>query len=387
MSISLRGITWGHVRGISPLKATTEQYQCLNPDISIEWDTRSLEDFEHYPIDLLAEKYDLILMDHPFIATGVHQGVIIALDEWLPEEYLLDQAENSVGRSYDSYYWLEHQWALAVDAAAQVSAYRTDLLDAIGLQVPRTWDDVFTLINALPDNMKVGFPLNPTHSYLSFLAICANLGGNDFWDEIHGINPEVGEQSLHILQRLVRLVHPKSLSSNPIHVSDLMSSTNEIAYVPLMFGYVNYARSGFRPHVIHYTDIPTTHNEPTGGVLGGVGIAVSARSKHKQEAIDYVQYVASSDCQRGLYFASEGQPGHRKAWKDSEVNRKSHGFFENTLRTLDLAYLRPRYVGYPSFQERAGEILHSLLLNGGNCHEGLQNLNSVYQNMRAVSVE
>lgn len=69
------------------------------------------------------------------------------------------------------------------------------------------------------------------------------------------------------------------------------------------------------------------------------------------------------------------------------MNRKSHGFFENTLRTLDLAYLRPRYVGYPSFQERAGEILHSLLLNGGNCHEGLQNLNSVYQIMRAVSVE
>jgi len=387
VSIRLKGITWGHVRGISPLKATTEQYQYRNPDISIEWDTRSLEDFEHYPIDLLAKKYDLILMDHPFIATGVHKDVIIALDEWLPEEFLLDQAENSVGRSYDSYYWLDHQWALAVDAAAQVSAYRADLLVELDLKIPKTWDEVFELINVLPDNMKVGFPLNPTHSFLSFLAICANLGGNDFWDETDGINLEIGEQSLHMLKRLVSMVHPKSLSSNPIHISDIMSSTNEIVYVPLMFGYANYARTGFRPHVIHYTDIPTTHTEASGGVLGGVGIAVSAHSKHKREAAEYARYVTSSEVQRGLYCASDGQPGHRKAWMDPEVNLESHGFFEHTLRTLDLAYLRPRYVGYPEFQERAGGILHSLLIYEGNYREGLQNLNKVYLKMRAESVE
>lgn len=384
MKIVLKGITWGHVRGNSPLKATSEQFQRVNPDISIEWDSRSLEDFENYPIDILADKYDLILMDHPFIATGVKKGVIVALDEWLPEDFLIDQAENSVGESYGSYSWEGHQWALAVDAAAQVSAYRADLMDELGLTVPKTWDAVFELIKDLPDNMKVGFPLSPTHTYCSFLALCANLGGNNFWDEIHGVNPEIGEQSLHMLQRLVSMVHPKSLSSNPIHVSDLMSSTNEVVYVPLMFGYSNYARSGFRPHLIHYTDIPTTHSEPAGGVLGGVGIAVSSRSIHKREAADYARYVASAECQRGLYFESDGQPGHRKAWRDQEVNRKSHGFFENTLQTLDLSYMRPRYVGYPEFQEKAAEILHSLLLNGGQYREGLQNFNRVYQKMRFI---
>jgi multiple sugar transport system substrate-binding protein len=386
MTIALKGITWGHVRGISPLEETTKQFQLHNPHVSIDWEARSLEDFEDYPIDILAEKYDLILMDHPFIGTGVQKGVIVPLDEWLSEEFLMDQASNSVGGSFGSYTWEGHQWALAVDAAAQVSAYRADLFDEWGLEAPKTWDAVFELIRVLPNGTRVGFPLSPTHTYCSFLALCANLGGNDFWDEVHGINPEIGEQSLHMLQRLASMAHPQSLSSNPIHVSDLMSSTNEVAYVPLMFGYSNYARSGFRPNVIHYTNIPSTHSEPAGGVLGGVGIAVSARSKHKREAVNYAGYVAGPDCQRGLYFESEGQPGHRKAWMDSEVNRHSHGFFENTLRTLDMAYLRPRYAGYPQFQEKAGEILHSSLVTGGSIREGLQNLNQVYQNMRKESV-
>lgn len=387
MTVTLKGITWGHVRGISPLKETTKQYQLLNPTVSIDWEARSLEDFEDYPIDILAEKYDLILMDHPFIGTGVQKGAIVALDEWLPGDFLINQAKNSVGGSYDSYTWEGHQWALAVDAAAQVSTYRADLFSEWGLTVPKTWDQVFELINVFPKGTKVGFPLNSTHTYCSFLALCANMGGNDFWDEIHGINTEIGEQSLDMLQRLVPVIHPKSLSSNPIHVSDLMSSTNEVAYVPLMFGYSNYSRSGFKPHLLHYTDIPTTHTDPVGGVLGGVGIAVSARSKHKLEAVEYAQYAASADCQRGLYFESDGQPGHRKAWLDPKVNRKSHNFFENTLRTLDLAYIRPRYAGYPIFQEKIGKILHSLLLNGGNYREGLQEFNRVYQQMREESVK
>ena len=35
-------------------------------------------------------------------------------------------------------------------------------------------------------------------------------------------------------------------ADDPIGISDRMSSTDEIVYVPLMFGYSNYARAGFR---------------------------------------------------------------------------------------------------------------------------------------------
>ena len=69
--IHLQGMAFDHPRGFAPMRATSEKFQVSNPDLRISWDARSLKDFEDYPIEKLAEKYDLIMMDHPFIGSGV----------------------------------------------------------------------------------------------------------------------------------------------------------------------------------------------------------------------------------------------------------------------------------------------------------------------------
>src|SRR5919199_1337397 len=221
----LRGMAWDHVRGVAPMRAATEDFQSARPGVTISWEARSLKDFEDYPIEPLAEN-------------------------------MSDQQENSVGPSYDSYTWGGHQWALAVDAAAQVSAYRPDLLESAGATPPRTWDEVFELIDALPNQM-VGMTLNPTHAYCCFLALCTSIGGRGFWDD-SGIDSDVGRESLDYLRRLVPLVHERSMEMSPIRLLDAMSHGGEVAYVPLTFGYSNYSRAGFAPHLVRFTDIPRT---------------------------------------------------------------------------------------------------------------------------------
>jgi multiple sugar transport system substrate-binding protein len=355
--------------------AATEDFRVARPDVTISWEARSLKDFEDYPVEPLAENYDLVLIDHPFVGTAAEKRVFVPLDEWLPAGYLTDQRENSVGQSYGSYTWGRHQWALAVDAAAQVSAYRADLLDVA--QLPRTWDEVVELPGALPDGVAVGMTLNPTHAYCCFLAICASIGGHDFWKE-SGIDPEVGSSSLDLLRRLVPLAHRRSLQMSPIKLLDLMSSSDEVAYVPLTFGYSNYARAGFSRHLVTFTDIPLTRGEPAGGVLGGVGLAVSSFCAHRQEAVDFAAYAGSRDFQGGRYFESGGQPGYRAAWTDPSINRRSNSFFQGTLRTLDLACMRPRVPGYSAFQEQAGELVHNFLRDGGDGVEVVRNLNQLY---------
>jgi multiple sugar transport system substrate-binding protein len=148
--------------------------------------------------------------------------------------------------------------------------------------------------------------------------------------------------------------------------------------VPLIFSYSNYARDGFAPHLVRFTGIPSTREEPTGSVLGGVGLAVSSRSRHKREAVDFATYVASREYQLGLYFDSGGQPGYRAAWTDPRINELSHGFFEGTLETLNLAYVRPRRLGYIRFQERASEIVHEFLRKGGDSEKVILTLNRLY---------
>ena len=94
--IHLLGMAFDHPRGFAPMRATSEKFQVSNPDLRISWDARSLKDFEDYPIEKLAEKYDLIMMDHPFIS-GVESKALVPLDEHVPAEYLEDQASTASG--------------------------------------------------------------------------------------------------------------------------------------------------------------------------------------------------------------------------------------------------------------------------------------------------
>ena len=359
--ITLAGVSWDHPRGHDPMVATAEAYTRSHPDVRIVWKTRSLKDFGDYPIERLAERYDLILVDHPFAGTAASNRCLLPVDDHVAADYLADQEAGSVGPSYASYLYDGHLWALPVDAAGQVSALRPDLLDR---PEPKSWEDVIDLAREQRETDKplVAIPLVPTDAVLSFFSICASLGTPPFSGSFCVVDRPVGEEALEILKRLATLAHPESLDWNPIRTLDRMSTTDEIAYVPLLFGYSNYARPGFRRHLIRFTNVPRDGDGlPQGAVLGGVGLAVSARSSHPREAFAYARFVADPLTQRTTYFQAGGQPGHRSAWTDEDVNAAANRFFLDTLQTLDHAYLRPTHAGYPAFQEGAGNIVHACL--------------------------
>lgn len=383
--VKLKGMTWDHVRGYGPLIAATEHFRKMHPDMDIEWDRRSLKDFGDYPVSKLAARYDIILIDHPHVGICAEQGVLVPLNEWINPGYLEDQRQNSVGNSHHSYNWLNRQWALAVDAAAQVSAYREDLLQ--GADPPKTWQQVFELAEALPPELKIGFPLCPTDAMCSFLTLCAQFGGNDYFDAESGFDPAAGEEAAAVLLKLLPYLHAKSLRSNPIQMLDEMALNNEIAYVPLLFGYSNYSRNGCVGHRINFTNIPSLNGVPKGSLLGGVGMAISSFSKHIGAAVRFAEYVAAGETQRTVYYLGGGQPGHRSAWIDPDVNRDSHYFFERTLETLDLSHVRPRHQQFPEFQERGGVILHDYFMKSQqgaavSPNEIVKSLNELYQDIR-----
>jgi multiple sugar transport system substrate-binding protein len=123
-AVTLTGITWNHTRGFVPMVATAQRFTDEHPDVTISWRTRSLKDFGDFPIERLAEEFDLLIIDHPFAGYAAAHDVLLPLDQHLPEAYLGDQAANSVGRSYESYLAGDHLWALPVDAATPVAGWR-----------------------------------------------------------------------------------------------------------------------------------------------------------------------------------------------------------------------------------------------------------------------
>jgi multiple sugar transport system substrate-binding protein len=99
----LKGITWAHSRGFTSIVAVSQRYAELHPDIDITWEKRSLQEFADAPVEKLAEAYDLLIIDHPWAGFAAKHKILLPLQEYLSEEYLNDQAENSVGASHNSY--------------------------------------------------------------------------------------------------------------------------------------------------------------------------------------------------------------------------------------------------------------------------------------------
>ena len=123
--IKLKGMTWKHERGLKPLVEASRIFAEKN-NVQIDWDARSLSDFELFPLDELANKYDLIMIDHPHIGIAHEQNLLQPLEKLLSKEMLQEQENGSVGKSYQSYFWEGHQYAIPLDAATQVSAFRKD---------------------------------------------------------------------------------------------------------------------------------------------------------------------------------------------------------------------------------------------------------------------
>jgi multiple sugar transport system substrate-binding protein len=352
------------------VRAAAEAFTRDHPRVEVVWAVRSLQAFADQPVEELARDYDLIVLDHPSIGHAVARGALLPLDDRLDPAFLAGQAAGSVGRSHDSYAWSGRQWALAIDAAAQVAIYRPDLLGRSGIGVPRTWEDVFTLAAATPG--AVAAPLIGVDAACAFAALCEGAGAYE-WPPPR----DAAAAALAVLERLAAAVHPASFRWNPPALCEQMAARDEIAYCPLAFGYVTYARPGYRRQQLRFAPAPEDHTGVPRGTLGGAGLAVSAYTRDPAAACALAAFTARGDIQRGAYFDGGGQPGHRSAWGDPRVNAQAPGFFRATLGSLDAATLRPRHDGFLAWQDRAGAAIHAHLSRGGDTQALLSGLERI----------
>ena len=357
--IRLRGMTWKHDRGLAPMQATAAAFHRSHPDVEIEWEARSLSDFGEAAADRLAQRYDLVVLDHPYIGALAKSASFLPLDGFLPADLLEEMENDSAGPSYKSYRMEERQWALAIDAAAQVAGYRADLLEREGVKLPVTWADVFALARVRPG--FVSLPLWPLDSLMCFFTLCANRGDPYLHGNRAGAARDTGKYALDTLRRLRDCSVPKAMMENPIAVWERMSSSDETAYCPLAFGYSNYARDGYRSRRLAFGAIPSAGCGPSGATLGGAGLAVSAGCAHRDAALAYAAWVAGRDCQRTLYVESGGQPGRRSAWEDEGANSLTAGYFRATLPVIERAWVRPRFAGFAYLQNRAADAIARFL--------------------------
>lgn len=371
MTPTYRALTWDHPRGLHALRAAAAEV-APGQGLSISWDVHSLEGFESHPIADLCARYDLVVLDHPHVGEAVEAGCLVPLEDAFAAEELTALARETIGPCLSSYRYADRHWALPLDAATQVMAYRPDLATPVA-----SWGEV----EHLAAEGGVALSLAGPHAALSFLSICTALGEAPAeQDPKLLVDEETGVRAYDLMARIHALAEPSMLGLNPIGLLDHMTRHDDVRFCPLVYGYVNFTRPEPGTQALRFADAPAAaRGLRPGSTLGGTGIGISTRCEITPELLTHLRWLLGDIAQRDFIPGHDGQPSRRSAWHDAGVNAAWGNFYSATAATVEAAYVRPRYAGYIAWQSAASAYLRQALVDGLDGGEVTRTLNRMHQ--------
>jgi multiple sugar transport system substrate-binding protein len=344
MSAVLRGIGWDHPRCREPLTAAARQWNADGRG-SVDWDYRSLADFNSAALDDLAREYDLLVIDHPMVP---HDAALFRPLNDLPA--VRAARHGSVGACGTAYDWSGSTFAVPIDVAVHASASRPDLLDKLGEPCPGDWDAVLGLAGRHPGQVLAS--LSGDDAFCLLLTITASTG--------QPVTPErepAGE-GVDLLIRLAQACPPECTRMRPPAILDCLA-VGQAAYTPALFGYATYLL-GAGPRPV-YGSVPRFPGGSAAGVMGGAGLAVSAFAAMPEAASEFAQWIISPAVQRDVLVTSGGQPAATAVWDDPSADRALGGFLSQTRQATEAAHIRARHPAWPAYQRQSAQVLHKAL--------------------------
>lgn len=365
---SYRGITWDHPRGYNALAAAAERADAID----LAWDKHPLEGFESHPIEDLADRYDLIVLDHPHVGEAVARDCLVPIDDLFDAGEIAAWQAAVAGPSLTSYHYAGRHWALPLDAATQVMAHAT------GIAPPADW----AALPAFAERHAVALSLAGPHAILSFQSICRAFGFVPHKPRDTFVDRAVAREAYALMAALTGDTTRASRELNPIAMLGAIEARQGIDLCPLIYGYVNYATRG-----VTFADAPHGPGGRIGSTLGGTGIAVSKGCDVTPALLDHIRWLMSEAVQRDFIPAHDGQPALRAAWQDEAVNTVTGGFFAATLTSVENALLRPRHDGAIAFQTAASARLRAALLDGEAADPILDDIETLYRQHHPAGAE
>jgi multiple sugar transport system substrate-binding protein len=360
-NLKLKGLAWGHRRATGPLEPLTRAFQRQRPDVTIEWIVRPLSEFEHQPISAIADRYDLLILDHPFCGDIAASGACLPLERVIPE--LGEDADGLyIGPSLASYRYGGHVWAAPIDAATPHAAFRADLMAKISVAPPASWAEVIGLGERLRRHgLWLATPVASPHAFATVASLMANIGRPIETDPARPLtfDRDAMARALDALDAVLALSPPESLGWNAIALSEAMVARDDIAFTPCVYGYATYAESDMRAP-LSFSDFRGLEAPfHAGSMLGGTGLAVSAASRAPDAALAFTRFCLSSEAQKQIIPKNHGQPALVSAWNDSHNDDRFRGFFSSVTASMESAWIRPRRPRYILFQAAAGDLIAS----------------------------
>ena len=379
-TITLRGVTWDHPRGYLGVEWATHEFgRCSG--IRVRWERHSLHHFESHPINELAARYDLIVLDHPCMGDAFSSGCLIDLSAHADRLALSRLEADAVGRALDLYRLGGKTLAVPIDAACQVAVLRPDLMDAGG-EPPKTLADARLRVGA----KRFAIAARGVHSLMTLFTICANLGSPAFAGgggagEV--VDTATGTDAIETLREILALAPVEALDWSSIDALNAMAERDDLAYSPFVFGFAAYGSAQFahrqQRSPLAFVPIPgVAAPHCAGAVIGGTGLGISVRCAHRREAVAVAAHLTAARTQTAM-CERLAQPYRRSVWNRADLNARYGDFYRNTLQTIDRGWVRPRYPGYVVDQLHAGAALERCLRERASPRATLEAVRAVFR--------
>ncbi|HSB37373.1 MAG TPA: ABC transporter substrate-binding protein [Thermoanaerobaculia bacterium] len=304
---------------------------------------------------------DVVYMDVTWTAKFAAVGWLLPLEERVPQEETAAflPAAIAAGRFQGSLYRLPTR----IDVG--MLYYRRDLLEARGLEVPRTFADLVATAKALqepPDRWGFVWQGSQYEGLVCvFLEVLHGHGG--FW-----IDPETLEVGLAREEALRALRFLRDLRRDGVSPPGVTTYTEEESRRLFQDGRAVFLRSWAYVFGLSQREgspiagkvgvalVPHAPGRESASTLGGWGLGVSRFTRHPELAAAFVVHATSLESQKTLCLPTGFAPARRDAYADPDL-LAANPILEEIGRFQSHAVARPIIARYA----RASDILQRRL--------------------------
>jgi len=344
-----------------------EQFERDNPNINLEivegpTATNLVEDLYTSSFLLGNSPYDLVYMDIVWVPKFAAAGWLLPLSDRVAETQLQDFLSGDIQGSI----YRDQLYRMPFRSDGGMLYYRTDLLDAMGVPPPETFDELIQIARDLQQQGAAEWGYlwqGKQYEGLAAMFVEVLQGSGGFW-----VNPDTLEVGLDRPEALTAIEFLRRTLQEKISPPDVITFAEDetrrifqngnavfLRNWPYVVGLASQANS---PIQGKFAMKPMVHapGESSGACQGGWGLGIAATSKHPDEAWKVVEFISSAAAQKEFILATGYVPSRKALFTDADIVAK-YPYYPQLLEAVENAALRPPIAQYA----QASDILQRYL--------------------------
>lgn len=366
---------------VKALKQLIDSFQKKYPNITVKMEIIPYDDYETKIRTALAGKKapDIMGIDAPFIASYAHQGAVLPLDEYFAQDGDLEDISAPVRESLT---YNGKVWAAPLNDASVAMFYNKKLFEENGVPLPsENPEEAWTWEQVLDAAKKINNPAKKIYG----------------WDPAWGIGP--GEGSAFVKMSYLWQAGAEILSPDGKTANGYLNSPEAKKALEFFNGIYNeskVAAKEFPPEVFETGKLGITMQGPwflpvlknnypnfkdwavaplwrdvkQVTPMGSWNMAITAQSKHPQEAWLFVNWVTGKEGSKTWYEVTKNLPARLST---AEAFPELQEYPLNIWVKQSSTFAKPRPVSpaYPSISKAITELFEDVTLGKRSVDDSL----------------